>query len=349
MRKRSLRISRNYYEKIDMKNNEPNNKIIIYEGDGGQPRIEVRMEHETVWLTQAQLVDLFQSSKTNVSEHIKHIFEEGELRRDSVVRNFRTTAKDGKIYDIEHYHLDLIISLGYRVKSQIATQFRIWATKRLKEYIVKGFTLDDERLKNGGGRYFRELLQRIRDIRTSERNLYQQVTDIYATAIDYQPNAEATKRFFATVQNKMHYAAHKHTAAEIIFKRADSKKPMIGMTHFKGKYITSEDVKIAKNYLTEKELTVLNLLVGQYLDYAEMMALEHKAMASADWIKKFDEFMNINNRDILLNAGSVSHEHAMAKAEKEFEEYRAKEMKRLESDFDKAVKKLKEKKQKGKK
>ncbi|MEK7159835.1 MAG: virulence RhuM family protein [Patescibacteria group bacterium] len=332
-----------------MKNSEPKNEIIIYEGDGGQLRIEVRMENETVWLTQAQLVDLFQSSKTNISEHIKHIFAEGELQRDSVVRNFRTTAKDGKIYDIEHYNLDLIISMGYRVKSQIATQFRIWATKRLKEYIVKGFTLDDERLKNGGGRYFRELLQRIRDIRTSERNLYQQVTDIYATSIDYQSSSEATKRFFATVQNKMHYAAHKHTAAEIIFKRADSKKPMIGMTNFKGKYITGEDVKIAKNYLTEKELTVLSLLVGQYLDYAEMMALEHKAMSSADWIKKFDEFMNINNREILLNAGTVSHEQAMAKAEKEFEKYRAREMKRLESDFDKAVKKMKEKKPKGKK
>ena len=323
-----------------MKNDTSHNEIIIYENDSGQPRIEVRMEGETVWLTQAQLVELFHSSKANVSEHIKHIFEERELTRESVVRNFRTTARDGKNYDIEHYNLDLIISIGYRVKSQIATHFRQWATVRLREYIVKGFTLDDERLKNGGGRYFRELLQRIRDIRTSERNLYQQVTDIYATAIDYDSSARATKQFFATVQNKMHYAAHQHTAAEIIFKRADSQKPMMGMTTFKGKYVTRDDVKIAKNYLTEKELTVLNLLVGQYLDYAEMMALEQKAMRSADWLKKFDAFMNVNNREVLLNAGTVSHQEAMAHAKKEFEDYRTREMKQLESDFDKAVKKL---------
>ena len=319
---------------------ESNNKIIIYEGDGGQPRIEVCIQDETVWLNQDQMAELFDKGRSTVAEHIQNIFKERELDENSVCRESRRTGADGKEYAVKHYNLDVVISVGYRVNSLRGTQFRIWATQRLKEYIVKGFTLDDQRLKNGGGRYFRELLQRIRDIRTSERNLYQQVTDIYATAIDYQPSSQATQQFFATVQNKMHYAAHKHTAAEIIFKRADSKKPMIGMTNFKGKYITGDDVKIAKNYLTEKELTVLNLLVGQYLDYAEMMALEQKSMTSADWIKKFDDFININNRDILLNAGAVSHKQAMIKAEKEFEEYRAREMNQLESDFDKAVKKL---------
>ncbi|MEK7175589.1 MAG: virulence RhuM family protein [Patescibacteria group bacterium] len=319
---------------------ESNNKIIIYEGDGGQPRIEVCIQDETVWLNQDQMAELFDKGRSTVAEHIQNIFKERELDENSVCRESRRTGADGKEYAVKHYNLDVVISVGYRVNSLRGTQFRIWATQRLKEYIVKGFTLDDQRLKNGGGRYFRELLQRIRDIRTSERNLYQQVTDIYATAIDYQPSSQATQQFFATVQNKMHYAAHKHTAAEIIFKRADSKKPMIGMTNFKGKYITGDDVKIAKNYLSEKELTVLNLLVGQYLDYAEMMALEQKSMTSADWIKKFDDFININNRDILLNAGAVSHKQAMIKAEKEFEEYRAREMNQLESDFDKAVKKL---------
>ena len=238
----------------------------------------------------------------------------------------------------------MIISVGYRVKSLRGTQFRQWATKRLNEYIRKGFTLDDERLKQGGGRYFRELLQRIRDIRSSERNLYQQVTDIYATAIDYNPQSELTREFFATVQNKLHYAAHQHTAAEIIHKRVDSKKPLVGMTNFKGNYVTKGDVRIAKNYLTEKELQILNLLVSQFLDYAELQALEERVMTMQSWIDKLDRQLLANRREILRNKGTVSHRQAIAQAEQEFEIYRAREMKQLESDFDRAVKQLAQKK-----
>jgi hypothetical protein len=314
-----------------------NSKIEIYQTEDGLTRIDVRMDDDTVWLTQAQMVDLFQSSKSNISEHIRHVFDEGELTEDSVVRDFRTTAADGKSYNTKHYNLDVIISVGYRVKSLRGTQFRQWATKRLNEYIRKGFALDDERLKNGGGRYFRELLQRIRDIRSSERNLYQQVTDIYTTAIDYDPKADMTREFFATVQNKMHYAAHKHTAAEIIYKRVDNEKPMVGMTNFKGDYITKSDVGVAKNYLSEKELTVLNLLVSQFLDFAELQAVEERVMSMDDWIAELDRQLLGNRRELLTGKGSVSHKQAVKKAEREFEIYRAREMKQLESDFDRAV------------
>jgi hypothetical protein len=237
----------------------------------------------------------------------------------------------------------MIISIGYRVNSRKATQFRQWATKRLNEYIRKGFTLDDERLKNGGGRYFRELLQRIRDIRSSERNLWQQVTDIYATAIDYDSSSDMTKEFFATVQNKMHYAAHRHTAAEVIFKRVDNQKPMIGMTNFKGDYITREDVRIAKNYLSEKELQRLNLLTEGFLGYAELQALEEKSMSMTDWKEFLDKQLLTLNQNILVGPGKVSHKQAIEKAEKEFEIYRDREMKQLESDFDRAVKTLSKK------
>ncbi len=271
------------------------------------------------------------------------MFEEGELLRDSVVAKFATTAADGKTYQVDYYNLDVIISVGYRVKSLRGTQFRQWATKRLNEYIRKGFALDDERLKNGGGRYFRELLQRVRDIRSSERNLYQQVTDIYATAIDYDPRAELTREFFATVQNKMHYAAHQHTAAEIIYQRSDSEKPLVGMTNFKGSYVTRDDVRVAKNYLTEKELQVLNLLVSQFLDYAELQALEEHAMTMQDWAEELDRQLLGNRRPLLEGKGSVSHKEAVEKAEREFELYRAREMKQLESDFDRAVKELSDK------
>ena len=314
----------------------------IYQTDDGLTKIAVRLGDETVWLTQAQMIELFQSSKANISEHISHIFQEGELAEDSVVRKFRTTGADGKSYNTKHYNLDVIISVGYRVKSLRGTQFRQWATMRLNEYIRKGFALDDERLKNGGGRYFRELLQRIRDIRSSERNLYQQVTDIYATAIDYDSKADLTREFFATVQNKMHYAAHKHTAAEVIHERTDNQKPMLGMTNFKGNYVTKEDVRVAKNYLSEKELQVLNLLVSQFLDYAELQALEERAMTMAEWVAELDRQLQANRRELLAGKGRISHKQAVEKAEKEFEIFRARELKQLESDFDRAVKQLAE-------
>ena len=239
-----------------------------------------------------------------------------------------------------YYNLDVIISVGYRVKSLRGTQFRQWATKRLREYIIKGFTMDDERLKQGGGRYFRELLQRIRDIRSSERNLYQQVTDIYATSIDYKKDAKLTKRFFATVQNKMHVAAHGKTAAELVYERADAKKPNMGLTNFKGDYITSDDVEVAKNYLSEEELNVLNLIVSQYLDFAELQATRQKAMTMQQWIDKLDEFLKISDSSVLAGAGKIKHEQAMVKAKREFKKYRDEEMRRLESDFDKAVKEV---------
>lgn len=317
--------------------------FVIYETDDKVAKVSVRLEEETVWLTQAHLVELFQSSKANISEHIKHIFEEGELNENSVVRKFRTTASDGKNYEIAHYNLDMIISLGYRINSRVATKFRQWATERLKEYIIKGFTLDDERLKNGGGRYFRELLQRIRDIRSSERNLWQQVTDIYATSIDYDPHSAITADFFATVQNKMHYAVHRQTAAEVVYNRVDNEKIMLGMTNFKGNYITKEDVRIAKNYLSEIELQKLNLLTEGFLGYAELQALEQKPMTMNDWKNFLDRQLKMLNRDVLTDKGKISHKQAIEKAEKEFEAYRAKEMRQLESDFDRAVKQLAQK------
>jgi len=317
-----------------------NDMIILFKTDDKKISVDVRFDEETAWLTLDQMAELFERDKSTISRHIKNVFDEGELDRDSVVANYATTATDGKIYNVDYYNLDVIISVGYRVKSLRGTQFRQWATKRLNEYIRKGFTLDDERLKNGGGRYFRELLQRIRDIRSSERNLYQQVTDIYATAIDYNPKADISREFFATVQNKMHYAAHKHTAAEIIYERADNEKPMVGMTNFKGDYITKSDVGIAKNYLTERELMVLNLLVSQFLDFAELQAVEEHAMTMADWITELDRQLLGNRRELLAGKGNISHKQAIEKAENEFEIYRAREMRQLESDFDRAVKDL---------
>jgi len=314
--------------------------FVIYETDNNIAKVSVRLEEETVWLTQAHLVELFQSSKANISEHIKHLFEEGELNENSVVRKFRTTASDGKNYEVAHYNLDMIISLGYRINSKVATKFRQWATERLKEYIVKGFTLDDERLKNGGGRYFRELLQRIRDIRSSERNLWQQVTDIYATSVDYDPRSEQTMTFFATVQNKMHYAVHQQTAAEVVYHRVDNEKAMLGMTNFKGNYITKEDVRIAKNYLSELELQKLNLLTEGFLGYAELQALEQKPMTMNDWQNFLDKQLKMLNKDILNDKGKISHKQAIEKAEQEFELYRQREMRQLESDFDRAMKQL---------
>ncbi len=264
---------------------EQKGEIILYQADNGTTKIEVRLENENVWLTQAQLVELYQSSKSNISEHIKHIFEEGELSENSVVRKFRTTATDGKDYNTSYYNLDMIISLGYRIKSHIATKFRIWATERLKEYIVKGFTMDDERLKQmGGGGYWYELLNRIRDIRSSEKVLYRQVLDLYATSVDYDPNTPESVEFFKIVQNKLHYAAHGHTAAEVIYPRADSDKPFMGLTVFPGEQPSSKDITVAKNYLNVEELKVLNNLVSGYFDFAEIQAMKRKPMYMADYI-----------------------------------------------------------------
>lgn len=314
--------------------------FILYKTSDNKVSINVQIEDETVWLTQDQMAELFDKSKPTIVEHLGNIFEEGELDESSVVRKFRITAADGKSYDVKHYNLDVIISVGYRVKSLRGTQFRQWATKRLREYIVKGFTMDDERLKQGGGRYFRELLQRIRDIRSSERNLYQQVTDIYATSIDYKKDAKLTRQFFATVQNKMHVAAHGRTAAELVYERTDAKKPNMGLTNFKGDYITSDDVEVAKNYLSEEELNVLNLIVSQYLDFAELQATRQKAMTMQQWIDKLDEFLKISDSSVLAGVGKIKHEQAMTKAKREFKKYRDEEMRRLESDFDKATKVL---------
>jgi hypothetical protein len=313
-------------------------QIVIFKTNDKKISVDVRFDEETVWLTIDDMANLFEKSRSTINEHILNVYAEGEL--DETTSKRKIGNSDFSTKPTNYYNLDVIISVGYRVKSLRGTQFRQWATKRLNEYIRKGFTLDDERLKNGGGRYFRELLQRIRDIRSSERNLYQQVTDIYATAIDYDPKAAVTREFFATVQNKMHYAAHKHTAAEIIFERVDNEKPMLGMMNFNGNYITKEDVRIAKNYLNEKELQVLNLLVSQFLDFAELQAIERNAMTMTNWIAELDRQLLGNRRELLKGKGSVSHKQAVTKAEKEYDIYRAREMKQLESDFDSAVKEL---------
>ncbi|MEK6564078.1 MAG: virulence RhuM family protein [Candidatus Omnitrophota bacterium] len=321
-------------------------KIILYASDDGQIKVDVRFQGETAWLTQKLMAELFQTTIPNINIHIGNIFKEGELKEDSVIKDFLITASDGKKYRTKYYSLDMIISVGYRIKSAVATQFRIWATQRLKEYIIKGFALDDERLKQGGhkARYFQELLQRIRDIRSSERNFYQKVTDIYATSIDYRKDDKLTKEFFATVQNKMHYAVHGHTAAEIIVKRADSGKPLMGLTSFKGNYITAPDTKVAKNYLTETELKQLNLIVSMYLDFAELQAANGRLMKMADWIAKLDEFLKLSERKLLTDAGSVSAEEAAQKAEEEFAKFSKERNKDYISDFDKVVKKIMHKK-----
>ena len=325
------------------------NKLILYKDDEGKVNVNVRFADEDVWLTQQQLAEIYCTTKQNVSQHIDNILTDGELDENLTVKNFLTVRQEGKRQvqrDITYYNLDMIIALGYRVQSPIAVRFRRWATQRLHEYIQKGFTMDDERLKQGGNRYFKELLQRIRDIRSSERNFYQQVTDIYATSTDYDPRAKMTKQFFATVQNKMHYAVHEHTAAELIYERVDNEKPFVGITNFKGNYVTRDDVKIAKNYLSELELQRLNLLTSQFLDYAEFQALEQNPMTMADWIAALDDQILRLRKNILEGNGTVSHQEAIEKAEREFEIYRDREMRMLESDFDKAVKRLKNQKDK---
>jgi len=328
---------------IEKSKQVPENNIILYQDENGITRLNVRFSHEDVWLNQEQLAEIYCTTQQNVSSHIRNIYADGELSEESTHKKFLLVRQEGnrKVNrEMDHYNLDVIIALGYRVQSQVATRFRQWATRLLHEYVVKGFTMDDERLKQGGGRYFRELLQRIRDIRSSERNFYQQVTDIYATSIDYDPRADITKLFFATVQNKLHYAVHEHTAAELIYERVDNEKPFVGMTNFKGDYITQDDVKIAKNYLSELELQRLNLLVSQFLDFAEFQALEQQPMTMANWVEALDNQIIALRRNVLEGNGSISHEQAMEKAEREFRIYRDREMRQLESDFDKAVKQL---------
>jgi len=298
--------------------------FLFYQTEDGQTRVQVRVAGETVWLSQKAMAELFQKDVRTISEHIRNIFEEGELRPDPVVRNFRITAADNKQYDTRHYNLDVIISVGYRVKSLRGTQFRIWATQRLREYIVKGFTMDDERLKAaGGGNYFDELLARIRDIRSSERVFWRKVLDIYATSIDYAPSAELSTRFFQTVQNKLHWAIVGQTAAEIIHGRADAGKPDMGLTSFSGDRPRKTDVSIAKNYLNEDELRALNLIVSAYLDFAELQAVTRRPMTMTDWIAKLDDFIRISDRQVLAHAGEVSHETARLKAEAELDRFRA--------------------------
>lgn len=322
-------------------------ELLLYQDENGSTQIEVRLENENVWLTQAQLVTLYQSSKANVSEHIKHIFEEGELEEKATVRKFRTVQKEGSrevTREVVHYNLDLIISLGYRIKSYIATKFRIWATQRLKEYIIKGFVIDDNRLKqNAGGNYWYELLNRIRDIRSSEKVLYRQVLDLYATSVDYDPRTPESITFFKIVQNKLHYAAHGHTAAEVIYERADSDKPFMGLTVFTGDHPSLKEVVIAKNYLTEEELKVLNNLVSGYFDFAEIQAMKRKPMYMADYIKQLDNILSATGEQVLQNAGRVSHQEAIEKATTEFKKYQVKTLSAVEEDYLRTLKSLEKK------
>ena len=310
------------------------NKVIIYTANDGKTKIDVKLEEETLWLTQAQMCDLYQTSKSNVSEHIKHIFEEGELNEDSVVRKFRTTATDGKEYLVSHYNLDMIIALGYRIRSIIATRFRQWATERLKEYIVKGFTLDDERLKKlGGGSYWKELLERIRDIRATEKVLYRQILEIYATSIDYDPRAQVSQEFFKKVQNKIHYAIHGHTAAELIVERADAEKDFMGLLTFKGNHPTLIEAKTAKNYLNEKELRAMGQLVSGYLDFAERQAEREQVMTMNDWAAYLDRILTMSGEQLLQGSGSVSHEEAMEHATTEYRKYKQRTISDVERDY----------------
>ena len=330
---------------------ETKSELILYQTEDNRTRIEVRLENETVWLTLNQLAELFQRDKSVISKHIKNIFEEGELHPEATVAKNATVQTEGAravSRELEFYNLDVIIAVGYRVKSHRGTQFRQWATQRLREYIVKGFTMDDERLKNPPGKgqkdYFDELLQRIRDIRSSERRFYQKVLDIYATSIDYDPGEEASQRFFATVQNKMHWAAHGHTAAEVIHQRADAAQPLMGLaTTRPGRIIHREDVSVAKNYLNEKELQTLNRIVNLYIEFAELQALDRNPMTMRHWIEKLDEFLKISGRELLNHAGKISAETAKAKAEKEYDRYHAladAQPRLVDADFERAAKQL---------
>ena len=316
---------------------DDNNQIIIYQSEDGETRIEVKFMGETVWLSQQQMAYLFQSSRSNVVEHIKHIYEEGELDEESTCRNFRQVRQEGSrqvMREIPFYNLDMIISLGYRIRSVIATHFRRWATERLKEYIIKGFTMDDERLKgNGGGAYWRELLDRIRDIRSSEKVMYRQVLDLYATAVDYDPRSKISVEFFKIVQNKLHFAAHGNTAAEVIYKRANADSPMMGLTSFKGDHPTLRDAQIAKNYLSENELKILNNLVSGYFDFAEIQAMRRRPMYMEDYVKQLDSILSSTGEALLNSPGNVSHQQAMDKAREEYRKFQVRELSPVERAY----------------
>lgn len=308
--------------------------FIMYTTDDGQVEIEVRLEGENVWLTQKAMAELFNTTRNNITMHIKNIFEEKELEENSVSKESLLTAKDGKKYKTKYYNLDLIIAVGYRVKSVRGTQFRIWANKLIKEYLIKGYNLNVERFKNnGGGIYFEEVLEKIRDIRSSEKVFWRKILDIYATSIDYDARDEKTREFFKTVQNKMHYAVHRNTAAEVIFNRVDSKKENIGLTHFKGNMPTRAETEIAKNYLSPEELSMLNRMVSAYLDIAEINALNMHAMTMEDWKKELDSFLTMTHKDILKGTGTVSHEKALEKAHKEYDEYMKNHLTQAEKDY----------------
>ncbi len=317
------------------------NSFLIYQSEDGRTHIDVALESDTVWLSQKQLTELFGKAKGTVSEHIKHIFEDGELSEDSVVRLFRTTAADGKQYEVAHYNLDMILALGFRVRSPVAARFRRWANDTLKEYLIKGFVLDDERLKQPnkvlGSDYFDELSRRLQDIRTSERRFYQKITDIYATSVDYDPRAAVTQTFFSTVQNKLHFAVHGHTAAELIAARAHVEAPNMGLTAWQGARIRKTDVSIAKNYLQEDELRALNNLAEQYLIFAEGQAQRRAAMTMQDWVVKLEGFLTLNDRELLQGAGTVTAELAKTNAEQVFVQFKTSENARFESDFDRLL------------
>lgn len=327
-------------------------EIILYQTEDGRTRIQCRFENETLWLTQAQIAELFQTTPQNVTLHLKTIYAEGELVEAATCKDYLQVRNEGKRQvsrNLRHYSLPAILAVGYRVRSHRGTQFRQWATARLSEYLVKGFTMDDERLKNPPGKgqkdYFDELLERIRDIRSSERRFYQKVLDIYATSVDYTPDAETSHRFFATVQNKMHWATHGHTAAEVIAERADADKPYMGLqTTRPGGIVRKDDAAVAKNYLTEDELQVLNRIVNLYIEYAELQAMERRPMTMGDWIAKLDEFLKISGRELLDHAGKISAEQARAKAEREYGKYRAAldaAPRIVDADFEKVAKELK--------
>ena len=328
---------------------EQKGELILYQAEDETTRIEVRLENENVWLTQKMMAELFQTTPQNITIHLKNIFDEGELHEDATCKDFLQVQNEGyrKVERRQKfYNLDAIISVGYRIKSHIATKFRIWATARLKEYLIKGFTMDDERLKgSGGGSYWKELLDRIRDIRSSEKVLYRQVLDLYATSVDYDPNSKESIQFFKIVQNKLHYAAHGHTAAEVITKRADAGQPFMGLLTFSGGEVTRKDIGIAKNYLTENELKKLNNIVSAYFDLAEVKAMNHEPMHMKDWIAQLDRLIQTFDGKLLDNAGSVSHEQAMQKADTEYKKYQSETISAVERTYletlEKAEKKLK--------
>ena len=319
-------------------------EIVIYQAEDGITKVECRFVDETVWLTQQQMAELFHTSRSNIVEHIGHIYEEGELDEVSTCRKFRQVRLEGNrqvTRELPFYNLDMIISLGYRVKSLIATQFRRWATERLKEYMIKGFTMDDERLKKlGGGNYWRELLERIRDIRSSEKVMYRQVLDLYATSVDYNPRSAESVAFFKMVQNKLHYAAHGHTAAEVIYERADADKPFMGLTTFSGDFPTAKDIGIAKNYLTEEELRVLNQMVSGYFDFAEVQAIRHRPMYMSDYVEQLDNILRATGEEVLTHAGKISHAQAMEKAKAEYKRYQAQTLSPVEEEYLKTIKQL---------